>query len=153
MVNRRKQVTRGHNIVANRWAGASNPPSTPQPTSNTETYGKLGVVRVLRDIVPPIIHNSRKSVRWSAVPAPCLSKLWLRLRGVQGSGPEGIDDLCFHTYGKFSPSPPSFSPSTPPPGPYLSLEVHIPASTPKSQSLGQNPTLRRRRKFPICVKA
>ena len=23
-----------------------------------------------------------------------------------GSGPEGVDDLCFHTYGEFSPSPP-----------------------------------------------
>ena len=30
-----------------------------------------------------------------------------------GSGPEGVDDLCFHTYGEFSPSPPS-SPSFPP---------------------------------------
>ena len=24
-----------------------------------------------------------------------------------GSGPEGADDLCFHTYGEFSPSPSS----------------------------------------------
>ena len=24
-----------------------------------------------------------------------------------GSGPEGVDDLCFHTYGEFSPSPSS----------------------------------------------
>ena len=24
----------------------------------------------------------------------------------QGSGPEGVDDLCFHTCGEFSPSPP-----------------------------------------------
>ena len=24
-----------------------------------------------------------------------------------GSGPEGVDDLCFHTYGGFSPPPPS----------------------------------------------
>ena len=22
-----------------------------------------------------------------------------------GSGPEGVDDFCFHTYGEFSPSP------------------------------------------------
>ena len=28
---------------------------------------------------------SRKSVRWSAVPVPCLSWLWLRLRGEQGT--------------------------------------------------------------------
>ena len=34
---------------------------------------------------------------------PCLSRLWLKLRGEQGSGPEGVDDLCFHTYGEFSP--------------------------------------------------
>ena len=44
-------------------------------------------------------NNSRKSVRWSAVPVPCLSRLRFKLRGEQGSGPEGVDDLCFHTYG------------------------------------------------------
>ena len=32
---------------------------------------------------------SRKSVSWSAVPEPCLSRLWLKLRGEQGSGPKG----------------------------------------------------------------
>ena len=78
--------------------------------------------------------NSRKSVRWSAVPMPCLSRLWLKLRGEQGSGPEGVDDLCFHTYGEFSPPPPppSSSPSPPPHppspkprGPYPSLEAEI----------------------------
>ena len=41
--------------------------------------------------------NSRKSVRWSAVPVPCLSRLCLKLKGKQVSGPEGVDDLCFHT--------------------------------------------------------
>ena len=70
--------------------------------------------------------NSRKSVRWSAVPVPCLSRLWLKLRGEQGSGPEGVDDLCFHTYGGFSPSP-----SPPPPPPFPS-PPQIPASRPKS---------------------
>ena len=50
--------------------------------------------------------NSRKSIRWSAVPVPCLSRLCLKSKGKQGSGPEGVDDLCFHTYGEFSPSPP-----------------------------------------------
>ena len=44
--------------------------------------------------------NSRKSVRWSAVPVPCLGRLWLKLREEQGSGPKGVDDLCFHTYGE-----------------------------------------------------
>ena len=79
--------------------------------------------------------NSRKSVRWSAVPVPCLSRLCLKLTEEQGSGPEGVDDLCFHTYGGFSPSPSSF---TSPPlksqsqGPYSSLEAQIPASRPKS---------------------
>ena len=40
-----------------------------------------------------------------------LSRLYLKLRGEQGSGPEGVDDLCFHTYGEFSLPPP------PPPPP------------------------------------
>ena len=74
--------------------------------------------------------NSRRNVSWSAVPVPCLGWLWLKLRGEQGSGPEGVDDVCFHTYGGFSsPSsflhPPSFSQ---PQGPYLSFEAHIQAS-------------------------
>ena len=34
------------------------------------------------------------------------------VEGEQGSGPEGVDDLCFHTCGEFSPSPP---PPPPPP--------------------------------------
>ena len=54
--------------------------------------------------------NSRKSVRWSAVPVPYPSRLCLKLRGKQGSGPEGVDDLCFHTYGEFSPPPPGIGP-------------------------------------------
>ena len=37
---RRKQVTRGHNIVADGWAGASNPLATPKPTPNTQTHTK-----------------------------------------------------------------------------------------------------------------
>ena len=45
--------------------------------------------------------DSRTSVRWSAVPLPCLRGLWLKLRGEQGSGLKGVDDLCFHTYGGF----------------------------------------------------
>ena len=37
--------------------------------------------------------NSRKSVRWSAVPvAPKLVNV--RCEGERGSGPEGADDLC-----------------------------------------------------------
>ena len=41
---------------------------------------------VFARISTPGRKNSRKSVRWSAVPVPCLSKLWLKLRGEQGSG-------------------------------------------------------------------
>ena len=37
--------------------------------------------------------NSRKSVRWSAVPvAPVL--VCVRCEGERGSGPKGADDLC-----------------------------------------------------------
>ena len=114
---------------------------------------------ILNQALTPIFQlfqsdNSRKSVRWSAVPVPCLSRLWLKLRGEQGSGPEGVDDLCFHTYGGFSPSssppppssftyPPSPSheahisasrPISQPRDPYPSLEAHIPASRPISQT-------------------
>ena len=90
--------------------------------------GRSTVLKTLKNLEKV---NIRKSVRWSAVPVPCLSRLGLRLRGEQGSGPEGVDDLCFHTYGGFSPSPP------PPP----SLPPQIPASGPKFQSQGQNPSL------------
>ena len=62
-----------------------------------------------RKIERGFIKNSRKSVRWSAVPVPCLSWLWLKERGEQGSGPKGVDDLCFHT-GEFFPSPPPSPP-------------------------------------------
>ena len=75
----------------------------------------------------------RKSVRWSAVPVPCLSRLCLKLKGKQGSGPEGVDDLCFHTYGEFSPA---YSPSN------ASLEAQIPILRPKSQPGGPNPCLK-----------
>ena len=43
----------------------------------------------------------------------CLCRLCLKLKGKQGSGPEGVNDLCFHTYGQFSPSSPSPPPSLP----------------------------------------
>ena len=33
--------------------------------------------------------NSRKSVRWSAVLVPCLSKLWFKLRGEQQRSQRG----------------------------------------------------------------
>ena len=95
--------------------------------------------------------NSRKSVRWSAVPVPCLSGLWLKLRGEQGSGPEGVDDLCFHTYGEFSPPPPSGI------GPFswdLDLEAEIWVSGLGFEGGGRRRRRRRRRrKSPICAKA
>ena len=49
-----------------------------------------------------------------------------------GSGPEVVDDLCFHTYGEFSPPPPSVR--TPP----FSSEAQILVPRPKSQSRGPN---------------
>ena len=84
--------------------------------------------------------NSRKSVRWSAVPVPCLSRLCLKLRGEQGSGLKGVDDLCFHTWGIFSSS---------------SSGLLHPFVPPLTQILAMKPNLKRRgrRKFPICVKA
>ena len=84
--------------------------------------------------------NSRKSVRWSAVPLPYLSRLCLKLSGEQSSGPEGVNDLCFHTYGGFSPSPPSSFPTSPPPS-NPSLEDQIPVSRLKSQARDPNPSL------------
>ena len=51
-----------------------------------------------------------------------------------GSGPEGVDDLCFHTYGGFFPPPSPPSPPLPPPSDSdPSLKAQIPALRPKSQ--------------------
>ena len=78
-----------------------------------------------------------------------LSRSCLKLKGKQGSGPEEVDDLCFHTYGGFSPSPPSPPPppSLPPlksqsRGPNSNLEAQIPVLRPKSQPQGPNPSLK-----------
>ena len=64
---------------------------------------------------------------------------------ILGSGPEGVDDLCFHT-GKFSPSPSSASsplptsrPISQPRGSYPGLKVQILVLRAKSQPQGQNP--------------
>ena len=88
--------------------------------------------------------NSRKSVRWTVVPVPCLSRLCLKLRGEQDSGPKGVDDLCFHTYGEFSPPPPPPSARPPPQlrGPNSSPETQIPVPWPKSYAKGPNPSLK-----------
>ena len=85
-----------------------------------------------------------------ATPHPAMSVRWLVGRSVGrlvnwlvpflGSGPKGVDDLCFHTYGEFSPPPPSSSPSSYPPS-YPSLEAQISVSRPNSQSRGPNPSL------------
>ena len=87
--------------------------------------------------------NSRKSVRWSAVPVPCLSRLGLKLRERAGQRPRrGRWPMLSHIWGIFSFS--FSSSSVPPPqipvsrpkfqsrGPNPSLEAHIPASRPKS---------------------
>ena len=77
-----------------------------------------------------------------------------------GSGPEGVNDLCFHTYGEFSPPSSSSPPPHPPP----------PASRPISQPGGWDIGLQaeiwawrggakekkkeeEKEKTPICVKA
>ena len=43
-----------------------------------------------------------------------LPKFGLEGEGEAGPRPKGVDDLCFHTYGEFSPPPPP--PPPPPPG-------------------------------------
>ena len=54
-----------------------------------------------------------------------------------GSGPEGADDLCFHT-GEISPQS---SPSSPPASLSTPFEAHILALRLKSQPIGPNPSL------------
>ena len=50
--------------------------------------------RKARQCMPLLRKNSRRSVRWSAVPvAPKL--VYGRGGGERGSGPEGADDLCW----------------------------------------------------------
>ena len=59
------------------------------------------------------------------------------LKGEQGSGPEGVDDLYCHTYGELSPSSPSTSASPPSPGSEaLSLAMKL-----KFQHRGTNANL------------
>ena len=76
-----------------------------------------------------------------------LKQVGMKLRGEQGSGPKGVDDLCFHTYGEFSPipSPPppphpplptASRPISQPECPYPSLEAQIPVLRPKSIGTG-----------------
>ena len=74
-----------------------------------------------------------KALDGQRYPLPLCEYMWM-CDGERGSGPEGVDDLCFHTYGGFSPSSssPPHPPSPQPRGPYLSLKAHIPASRPKS---------------------
>ena len=44
--------------------------------------------------------NSCKSVGWSAIHMPSLNMFEVKRQ--QGSGPEEVNDLYFHIYGKFS---------------------------------------------------
>ena len=76
--------------------------------------------------------NFCKSVSLSLCLSVCLSFL--------GSGPKGVDDLCFHIYWGFSPPshPPLKSQSR---GPNPSLEAQTPVSRPKTQPQGLNPSL------------
>ena len=85
-------------LVACGWAGAVLEKVT--KASGQEPYAQKAQKRQKS--------NSRKSVRWSAVPMPRLSRMCLKLKGEQGSGPKGVDDLCFYTWGIFSFSSSSF---------------------------------------------
>ena len=51
---------------------------------------RTGFLLIVFNIIPYI--DSRKSVRWSAVPVAPVS-VWM-CDGERGSGPEGADDLC-----------------------------------------------------------
>ena len=77
-------------------------------------------------------------------------KIRLISRCFLGSGPEGADDLCFHTWGNFSSFSSFSSSSVPPPasrpkswpwGPNPSLETQILAWRPKSQPWDPNHSL------------
>ena len=45
--------------------------------------------------------SRRKSVRWSAVPVPCLSWLWLKLRGCRAAAPKGSMTYALTHMGNF----------------------------------------------------
>ena len=51
-------------------------------------------------------NNGCKSIRWSAVPVPCSSNLWLNLGNWKNSGSKRVGDQYFHTYEEFSSPPP-----------------------------------------------
>jgi len=101
-----------------------------------------------------------KALDGQRYPLPLCEYMWV-CDGERGSGPEGADDLCFHT-GENSPpspsSPSSSSPSTPstslkaqnlasrlncqPQGSYSSFEPQIPASRLEFQPRRSNSSLK-----------
>ena len=60
---KKKQVTQGHNIVADGWAGASNPHPHPMPPTNTDTQ------KTFKSLVFPLstyaLMNDRLTNGWT----------------------------------------------------------------------------------------
>ena len=74
-----------------------------------------------------------------------ICRLCSKSKGMQGSGPKEVHDLCFHTGEISPPAPPPLSPpflKFQSGVPYLSLEAQISISRPKSQPRGPNPSLK-----------
>ena len=76
-----------------------------------------------------------KALDGQRYPLPLCEYIWV-YDGERGSGPEGADDLCFHTGENSPPSSPS-----PPPSPSTPFKAHILALRLKSQPIGPNPSL------------
>ena len=77
-------------------------------------------------------NRSPKGNMWSAIPVALLCVIVKWSKRKQGSGPKGVNNLCFHT-GEFFPSP-SSPPSPPSPLP--------PTSRPITQPQGLYPSLK-----------
>ena len=81
-------------------------PGRERETRESAREGREGRMPVISGVMSlaPKGRTRSSDDRGDAATSTEVSCTWLQ--SFLGSGPEGVDDLCFHTYGEFSPSSP-----------------------------------------------